>query len=62
MVCDILCRNSQDRNQLFTRRGSILGTLHLFITLFRIFQYDYGDIPVLFTSLPRFVEQDNLGC
>ena len=42
-------------NKLFTRRGGIVGALHLFITLLIIFQYDFCDVPGLFTLLPRFV-------
>ena len=41
-------------NKLFTR-GGILGALHLFITQLIIFQYDFSDVPGLFTLLPRFI-------
>ena len=35
-------------NKLLTRRGGIFGALHIFITLLIIFQYDFGEVLLLF--------------
>ena len=42
-------------NTLFTRRGGILGALHLFITLLIIFQYDFWEVLGSFTLFPKLV-------